>query len=199
MKICPKCDVPHEKPGTYCSRTCANSHTRTEESKQKTAASMQKVIRRPRTKKQIEKWRESIIATKAQKKQERALLCDTLPFNELSDREQRNRILQEQNRKCAHCGISQEWNGKELRFELDHIDGNRSNHIRNNLEFLCPNCHSQTPTYRGKNIDKNKSEVSDELLLRCLKESPNIRQGLMKAGISAKGNNYKRAKNLLNI
>jgi len=199
MKICPKCDVPHEKPGTYCSRTCANSHTRTEESKKKTSSSMKQVVRRPRTKKQIEKWRASIIETKAQKKQERALLCSTLLFNELSDREQRDRILQEQNRKCAHCYISQEWNGKELKFELDHIDGNRSNHTRNNLEFLCPNCHSQTPTYRGKNIDKNKTAVSDEILLKCLQESPNIRQALMKAGISAKGNNYKRAKKLLNI
>ena len=33
MKICPKCGNQHEKPGTFCSRTCANSRIHTEETK----------------------------------------------------------------------------------------------------------------------------------------------------------------------
>lgn len=53
--------------------------------------------------------------------------------------------------ECEECGISR-WNGKELNCELDHIDGNRSNHKLENLKILCPNCHSQTPTFRSKNI-----------------------------------------------
>ena len=36
--------------------------------------------------------------------------------------------------------------------ELNHKDGDSSNHLLPNLEFLCPNCHSQTPTYRSRNI-----------------------------------------------
>ena len=35
--------------------------------------------------------------------------------------------------------------------ELDHIDGNRTNHKLENLRMLCPNCHSQTSTYKGRN------------------------------------------------
>ena len=52
--------------------------------------------------------------------------------------------------KCEECGIV-DWNGKKINMELDHIDGERTNHMRYNLRLLCPNCHSQTETYRGKN------------------------------------------------
>ena len=50
---------------------------------------------------------------------------------------------------CSICGI-ESWNNKPLKLELDHIDGNRINHEYSNLRLLCPNCHSQTDTYRSK-------------------------------------------------
>ena len=53
--------------------------------------------------------------------------------------------------KCESCGI-ESWLDNPISLELDHIDGNRTNHRLNNLRILCPNCHSQTSTYRGKNI-----------------------------------------------
>ena len=59
-------------------------------------------------------------------------------------------ILAEQNNKCNHCGNS-DWLGKKLVLELEHKDGNSDNNVRSNLECLCPNCHSLTPTYRNKN------------------------------------------------
>ena len=57
--------------------------------------------------------------------------------------------------KCEICGIS-EWNGKPIKMELHHIDGDRTNHKLSNLMMLCPNCHSQTETFRARNI-KNHS------------------------------------------
>lgn len=53
--------------------------------------------------------------------------------------------------ECESCGIS-EWNGKPIALELNHIDGNSGNHVLKNLELICPNCHSQTETYRSKKI-----------------------------------------------
>lgn len=51
--------------------------------------------------------------------------------------------------KCEICGTS-EWNGAKIQCELDHIDGNSKNHKLENLRILCPNCHSQTNTFRFK-------------------------------------------------
>ncbi|GJQ43697.1 MAG: hypothetical protein JETCAE03_31950 [Ignavibacteriaceae bacterium] len=57
--------------------------------------------------------------------------------------------------KCETCSID-EWMGKPISLELNHKDGNRYNHLPENLELLCPNCHSQTPTYRSKNLKHKK-------------------------------------------
>lgn len=53
------------------------------------------------------------------------------------------------NNTCMICGIS-EWNGYKLNCELDHINGIRHDHRLSNLRILCPNCHSQTDTFRSK-------------------------------------------------
>ena len=55
--------------------------------------------------------------------------------------------------ECDKCAIS-DWNGLPLSLHLDHINGDSSDHRLGNLRFLCPNCHSQTETYCGKNKGK---------------------------------------------
>lgn len=57
--------------------------------------------------------------------------------------------------KCWSCGIT-EWNNQKIVFELEHIDGNSENNNLENLSILCPNCHSQTPTYKAKNIGNGR-------------------------------------------
>jgi len=52
---------------------------------------------------------------------------------------------------CALCGIGVRWNDMPLVLQLDHINGIHSDNRLTNLRLLCPNCHSQTDTYAGKN------------------------------------------------
>lgn len=47
---------------------------------------------------------------------------------------------------CAGCGLAPEWRGKTLTLQVDHIDGNWRDSRRENLRFMCPNCHSQEST-----------------------------------------------------
>lgn len=60
--------------------------------------------------------------------------------------------------KCEICNIS-EWLGKEISLQLDHINGIRNDNRIENLRILCPNCHSQTSTYAGKNLNKNRKTI----------------------------------------
>lgn len=53
--------------------------------------------------------------------------------------------------KCAICGIS-EWLGNPLSLQLDHINGISNDHRLENLRLVCPNCHSQTETFAGRNV-----------------------------------------------
>lgn len=100
--------------------------------------------------------------------------------------------------KCECCGL-ESWLNKPIPLEVHHIDGDRLNNELENLQLLCPNCHALTNNYRGKNIrGQQKAEIiSEEDFVKALQDSPNIRQALLKLGLTAKGANYNRAYNLI--
>jgi hypothetical protein len=52
--------------------------------------------------------------------------------------------------RCEECGLV-EWRGKPLRVTLHHVNGDGYDNRLGNLLFLCPNCHSQTPNFGGRN------------------------------------------------
>jgi hypothetical protein len=52
--------------------------------------------------------------------------------------------------RCEQCGIS-EWQGRPISLQLHHKDGDGTNNELENLEILCPNCHSLTDTWGGRN------------------------------------------------
>jgi hypothetical protein len=64
-------------------------------------------------------------------------------------------LLDQRGSRCEVCGIT-EWMGKPAPLELDHKDGNSSNNDFDNLRLICPNCHAQTETYKGKNTGRGR-------------------------------------------
>jgi hypothetical protein len=64
----------------------------------------------------------------------------------------KRRLLNEglKENRCEICGIDS-WLGKSLNAHLHHKNGDGSDNRLENIIFLCPNCHSQTDTYGGRN------------------------------------------------
>lgn len=62
--------------------------------------------------------------------------------------------------KCEKCGNDSNWCNETLTLELHHINGNHYDNRIENLQILCPNCHSQTKNFRNKNekYDNNKED-----------------------------------------
>ncbi|MEU8235305.1 hypothetical protein AB0C12_37425 [Actinoplanes sp. NPDC048967] len=56
---------------------------------------------------------------------------------------------------CAACGVSDHYNGSPLVLHVDHVDGQLWDCRPHNVRFLCPNCHSQTPTFAGRKSGQN--------------------------------------------
>lgn len=101
--------------------------------------------------------------------------------------------------RCNNCGIK-EWNCKPITLEIEHKDGDRFNNCKDNLELLCPNCHSQTETFR-RNRTKNLSKIhiSDKRILEEIKKCDNINQVLLNLNLSNSGGNYKRIHKIIKI
>lgn len=156
-KICPKCGIEHNKSGVFCSRSCANSRKFSKEARKKKSVSNKKF------------W-DSL--SEEEKDKKKKILKDACPYDPSKYAEslmtqdwdaigcqgKRLRVLLEQNGCCNSCGIF-EWRGKLITLELEHKDGNNGNNNRENLEALCPNCHSQTKTWRGRNNRKRQNRV----------------------------------------
>lgn len=106
------------------------------------------------------KDQEKAKVTKSKKRQE---MLKKLSFEELPKSEIRKIVFKEQEGKCNICGIIN-WNNLVITLELHHKDGDGDNNKRENLEYLCPNCHSQTEDYRSRSIPIKKIKLLESSL-----------------------------------
>ena len=77
-------------------------------------------------------------------------------------------ILLEQNNMCAICGCAPYHNGKPLVFVMDHIDGDATNNVRDNIRLICPNCDSQLDTFKSKNKHSTRRNYWKEHIIKKL-------------------------------
>jgi 5-methylcytosine-specific restriction endonuclease McrA len=99
--------------------------------------------------------------------------------------------------RCVMCHCDPIWRYQPITLELDHINGDNRDNRLENLRLLCPNCHSQTNNFRGRNTNTGTLKVTDEELLAAYHSCANIRQALLKVNLSSKGANYTRMYKLL--
>jgi len=198
MKLCKKCGnefKPIKGLINYCSLECRNSRDWTEEDKKKKSLSAKnsEKLKKQLNSIRIEEVYDKIVKTKKEKHIKQILKSN---YEDLSFESLRFRILYEQENKCNNCGLDK-WLDKDIILELDHKDGNNKNNVRDNLEMICPNCHSLTQTWRGRNKKERRHRVPDKQLLESLLVNEwNMRQSLLNVGLSAKGGNYKRCHKL---
>lgn len=66
-------------------------------------------------------------------------------------------LIQTYGEKCMYCGWCERNNHTgNIPIELSHKDGDFTNNNINNLELICPNCHSLTDSYKGGNKKKGR-------------------------------------------
>lgn len=98
---------------------------------------------------------------------------------------------------CEKCGNDGEWMGEKISLQLDHINGKNDDHRIENLRFLCPNCHSQTKTFGGKNSHRAVGvKINEEEVVNLLKNGWLISEILEELNCSKTQGNYKTIKSI---
>lgn len=178
----------------FCSRSCScayNNYKRDKKNKSEKDIKILKSLKEIENVKKLNTFNLSL-SEKIKKCWNDKLMKEN--FDDLKWDRKRNRVILEQDGKCNKCGNG-EWLGIPLSLEIDHKDGNNENDNRENLEGLCPNCHSITDTWRGRN-KKSKTrieKITPENFVQAYKNNNgNIRQALIELNLSPKGGNYAR-------
>ena len=83
----------------------------------------------------------------------------TTPFNLLSKYTRSKILREEQNSRCKCCN-NFEWMNNPIVLEYHHKDGNKHNNSKENSELLCPNCHSQTDTWKTRGGYKKYASIA---------------------------------------
>lgn len=150
---CEKCNSEMSEKygsGRFCSSACARAFStllRREEINTKVAKSMTGKVSPTKG----IKFGPLSSETKRKMRESSERKWQTTEWSKVPKSRRRDRILIEQNGCCAICKNPPVWLGEPLKFQLDHVSGDKTDESRINLRLLCPNCHYQTPTWGARN------------------------------------------------
>ena len=154
QNICERCEKRYtfekgKNTKRFCCIKCSNTRVITEVVREKITKGNKRAWE-SKTEEQRRIFGEKV--KKSQQKRSHTYLKNILsrPFEDLPRQTKYKRVLIEQCGCCLHCKNSH-WMGTPITLEIDHINGINTDNSRENLRYLCPNCHSQTPTWRGRN------------------------------------------------
>ena len=174
--------------GKWC---CENSNNKCPAIKLKNSIGLKVSYKKGRIYKPTSETIQKAIKTRKLNLQEK---YSKMNWNDVPERIKRERVLKEQNYRCAICNMKNIWNNKNLIFHYDHINGNRKNNSRQNVRFICPNCHSQTSTYcRGNKTEISKIDLKNELI----KNNCNVTKSLINLNRTPGGSNWNKAKTII--
>jgi hypothetical protein len=159
-EICGKEVIDKYGSGRFCSRSCANKRIQTQESNKKRSLKLmgRKIKRNINMSKE---WKDKIGKSNKEhnlkiyeeyiKKWKDGEITGLDHYGSVSKRIKRY-FREKYDNKCQVCG----WNEinritKRVPLELHHKDGDCKNNKEDNLEILCPNCHSLTSTFKALN------------------------------------------------
>ena len=101
-------------------------------------------------------------------------------------------LIEERGNKCEFCQAT-EWFDNPIPIQVHHIDGNRSNNLRDNLLLLCPNCHAITDNWCGK----NKRKITNEDIINASKISKTYCEICYRVGWNASTEHYAKIQKIL--
>lgn len=152
IKKCPKCGgdfLSKDYRTKHCSRSCSASSNRNfwknrEHARKKSACAY--------CKKEfyVSKIRKKYCSRKCHIDFRLNLTKERIAQGLIKERSTIRRHLLKERPFCWQCGLDRWW-GENLSLQVDHMDGNPANDNPDNLRLLCPNCHSITPFFGGKN------------------------------------------------
>ena len=162
---CQNCKIQHDVKygsGRFCSSKCARGFSTKSKRNEINSKVSKKLNGRKKSEIEIQSLKDAWNKRRLEGKTNEKRLTDE-EFFILNSKNTNQKIKQRlfesniKNYSCEICKIS-EYNGTHITLQLHHINGNKRDNRLENLQILCPNCHSQTENYSGKNLEWGKKK-----------------------------------------